>query len=124
MLWKMGHWNEYEHLIAVIRMQLEIMADEFEKTNITMSSLQDAKRMRLASKLLKMFIEEHYHTEYLNKHWDENKIEGGWMVGRFMKGGFDNSYSIEDSVKASNKDWKALNLALKIISQDIKGWWQ
>ena len=79
-------------------------ANYFEQTNITGSSLQDAKRMRLCVKLLMRYRDE-YYTDQLCR-----------LPGELRP--------IEVYEQARNKEQRCLELACRIISQNIGGWWQ
>jgi len=106
-IYKQPKWQEYESFLAIIEKRLVDMAEEFERTDITMSSAQDAKRMRLAAKLLKIYREEKYNNDY----WES--IESDFS-----------RYNHKLGMAAEEKNLKALKLACKIIAQDLPGWWQ
>lgn len=89
---------------------MELIATNLEK-GITMSGEQDAKRIRLASKLLKMGMEEYYGNKYLKDHWKKDTT------------GFDDSYTVQNGITAYSKDHKCIQLALGIIAKDYQGWW-
>lgn len=115
-IYKQPSWQEYETFIDIMVKRLLDMAKEFEDNPITMSSEQDAKRMRLAAKLLKMYQQEHYMEKYyddgiLNKNYKSFTLK--WKEG----------YSTKSWISL-NKDQKALNLAMRIIAQNMGGWWQ
>ncbi len=116
-IYKQPVWQEYESLLQIIEKRLIDMSVEFETKDITMSSAQDAKRMRLAAKLLGMYREEYYSNKYLSDAFPPD--EGGkwnleWAPGKSMEG----------SIEAHRRDFRCLTLALRIVNQDLQGWWQ
>ncbi len=119
-LWRDLHaWNEYEGLLNLIQLQLKIMSEEFERTNITMSSEQDARRMKLCSKLIQMYLDEHYSTKYYQEGIiKEDKIDFTTSL-KWKKG-----YSSEEWLKTYEKDNRCLDISLRILKQDLPGWWQ
>lgn len=127
-LWKENCWNEYPELIRIIQLQLEIMAKEFEEYGITMSSEQDASRMRLVSKLLQRFCEEYYFSKHSDEAYDDAKIDKAWEEMANGTGFGDDiykdGYNHEHIIKGALKDQKCLELACKLLAREIPGWWQ
>lgn len=109
MMFKAPYWNEYDLYLSVMINQLITMANEFEAKPLTESSLQDAKRMRLAAKLLQMYRDEYYLTQVAISRSDTDTSA---------------KYALDELRTAQAKDEKALKLAFRIIGQDLPGWWQ
>lgn len=115
-IFKQPPWQEYESFIEIICKRLRDMADSFEKNPITTTSLQDAKDMRKVICLLKMGVDEYYH----NKYYDEGTKEQPDLWKLEWKEG----YNTDDWFKAADKDQKALEIAFKMMSYKLRGWWQ
>lgn len=126
-LWKENPWNENYEFFRIIQLQLSIMADEFENRQITMSAEQDAKDMRKVIILLSRYMDKYYSTKY----YEEGKFEEPtpenmeelqeWLM-RETK--WKESYTTEGWHKSMERDYKALELACKILVIKSPGWWQ
>lgn len=106
-IYRQKYIDDYAVTLEVFTKILLETAEYFEKTDITQSSLQDAKRMKLCVKLFNLYKDE-YYTNQLRI----NRMDYGFHIPR------------EEYERAQGKEQKCLDLACKIISQDIHGWWQ
>lgn len=118
-MYSLPPWNEYDNFLKITSRYLNEMADQFESNPTCLSDIPDSKRMRLAAKLLMMYNDEHYLSQYLQEGMVTDK-EGNWPNFNIWKEG----YSLQGSMIAEQKDQKCLKLACKIISKDLPGWWQ
>ncbi len=123
-IFKQPKWQEYESFVEIMEKRLLNMAQEFEIKDITVSAAHNAKRMRLAAKLLNRFRTEYYQTQYQGEHWVEDKVSKYFSLStKEFQGGFDSTYNSVDSYKASKKDEKALRIGMLIISRSLPRWW-
>lgn len=102
---KQSPWQEDFQLFEVIEKVLLDTADYFEKREkegyvVGVSNKSDVADMRLAAKLIRMKMEEHYWNESIKEKYDFSKRKA-----------------------AMDKDQRALEIAMKIIAEKGFGWW-
>lgn len=116
-IYKQPPWQDYSVLLGILEKELLSMSEYFATKGHFENDEQDAKRMKLAAKLIRMFMEEHYHHEYLKDAFiqtGDDMLDMDWTPGK----------SLEGSIASSNKDLKALSLGMRIVAQNCRGWWQ
>lgn len=116
-VYKQPSWIEYESFLLIMEKRLLEMAVEFETKNITMSSKKDAHNMKRAAKLIRHYLDSKSEIQYIENKW----LEDG---GLDSFGGYHESHSNTEFNKARNRDHRALKLAMKIIGEEVPGWWQ
>lgn len=126
-IYKQPSWLEYDNYVKINSRYLREMAKEFRDKDITVSSQRHAQRMETAARLIENGTNEKYEREYSESMWIDDKIEN-WPYGlsgdRNVHGGYHESYSFQDSLIASKKDQRSIELGFKIISTYLTRWWQ
>lgn len=106
-IYKQTYYDDYSILLSTWSFSLDEMAEQFEKTKITVDSLEDAANMREVSQKFKVFYNEELQSDLRR-----------YSVNAFPKPTY------EDYKKAAGKERKHFDDALNIIKNEITGWWQ
>ena len=128
-------WNQYDfdysYALEVFRFQLSKIADYLESESAcTKNSKYNAQRIRLVLKLMNKIDEGDYAYEFLEKirkSYGPDALD----INKYMKYKYEewpNSDKIhkeysEGFIESYKKDEKANELVWKILSRNIKNWW-
>lgn len=128
---KQHPWQEDYQLFETIEKVLLDTANYFEERErkgwvVDVDNQEEIADMRLAAKLIRMRLNDHYSGLYMESQKNPEYKGGGDIEDWFRKdgkGAFLPTYSSDDAIEASKKDQKALALAMKIIAQKGFHWW-
>lgn len=128
---KQNAWQEDYELFQTIEKVLLDTANYFESRErkgyaVSVDNTEDIADMRLAAKLIRMKINDHYWDLYTESQRNPNYKSTGKIDDLFKEGEgsfYKPTYRLEDAILAEQKDDRALQIAMKIIAEKGFHWW-
>ena len=127
---KQNPWQEDSELFGTIEKVLLDTANYFEKHEekgyvVGVNNKEDIADMRLAAKLIRMTLNQHYWNQYMDSQRNPKYKNNGKIDDLFNSedGYFLSTYKFQDALLAEKKDSRALNIAMRIISEKGFHWW-
>lgn len=117
---KQNPWQEDYQLFETIEKVLLDTAKYFENreksgTGVSVNNDNDIADMRLAAKLIRMKIDEHYWNIYMESQRNTESKN----IHDFLKP----TYRFKEALEAEKKDDRALKIAMNILAEKGFHWW-
>ena len=140
-------WSDFEfdwiYLLKVLRLKMQLMAENFDKNGITVSAPQKAKELRLCIALIDRIISNEYDTlaheqlerKYGKLIWDDKPIEIGgkryYEVNIYRERAPKGTPAYEEERKASSKAFadaerqrkQDIAYLFETMRKRLEGWW-
>lgn len=128
---KQNPWQERGELYQTIEKVLLDTANHFEQQEqkgypVGWDNKENVADMRLAAKLIRMKIDEHYWNLYTEEQRNPDYVLSDRIENLFGEGEnafYKPSYKYEDALLAEKRDDRALRIAMNIIVEKGPRWW-